>query len=65
MLTTLNTYTHLGVDDIKPEMIEEANGNARLAAEQFAKLCWDKFGNEFSSCNVANYKQNADNRRRQ
>ena len=30
-------------------------------AEQFAKLCWDKFGDKFSSCNVANYKQKADN----
>ena len=31
-------------------------------AEQFAKLCWDKFGDKFSSCNVANYRQDADNR---
>lgn len=26
-------------------------------AEQFAKKCWDKYGNKFSSCNIANYKQ--------
>lgn len=31
-------------------------------AEEFAKLCWDKFGNKFSSCNVANYKQDENNR---
>ena len=31
-------------------------------AEMFAKKCWDKYGMEFSSCNVANYKQNANNR---
>ena len=30
-------------------------------AKQFAKLCWDKFGDKFSSCNVANYKQGEDN----
>ena len=30
-------------------------------AEQFAKLCWDKYGDKFSSCNVANYKQDTDN----
>ena len=26
-------------------------------AEQFATHCWDKYGDQFSSCNVANYKQ--------
>ena len=26
-------------------------------AEQFAKKCWAKFGEKFSSCNIANYKQ--------
>jgi len=31
-------------------------------AEMFAKKCWDKYGMEFSSCNVANYKQDANNR---
>lgn len=31
-------------------------------AEMFAKKCWKKYGTEFSSCNVANYKQDADNR---
>lgn len=30
-------------------------------AEMFAKKCWEKYGEEFSSCNVANYKQDADN----
>lgn len=31
-------------------------------AKEFAELCWGRFGNEFSSCNVANYKQNEKNR---
>ena len=31
-------------------------------AEMFAKKCWVKYGDKFSSCNVANYKQGADNR---
>ena len=31
-------------------------------AQMFAEKCWNKYGNKFSSCNVANYKQNADNR---
>lgn len=26
-------------------------------AEEFAEKCWDKYGEQFSSCNVANYKQ--------
>ena len=26
-------------------------------AEEFAKTCWDKYAGRFSSCNVANYKQ--------
>ena len=26
-------------------------------AEQFAKKCWKKYGEKFSSCNIANYKQ--------
>ena len=30
-------------------------------AEQFAKKCWPKYGTSFSSCNVANYNQLADN----
>ncbi len=32
-------------------------------ARQFAEKCWQKYGHSFSSCNVANYKQNADNRK--
>ena len=27
-------------------------------AEEFAKTCWDKYAGKWSSCNVANYKQN-------
>lgn len=30
-------------------------------AELFAKYCWQKYGHIFSSCNVANYRQQADN----
>ena len=30
-------------------------------AGEFAKFCWDKFGDKFSSCNVANYKQGSNN----
>lgn len=33
-----------GLNNIKPEMIEEANGNARLAAEQFAKDSHSRLG---------------------
>lgn len=31
-------------------------------ARRFAEKCWAKYGTRFSSCNVANYKQSADNR---
>jgi len=31
-------------------------------AELFVKKCWRELGREFSSCNVANYRQHADNR---
>jgi hypothetical protein len=30
-------------------------------AKEFANRCWDKYADKFSSCNVANYKQNEDN----
>ena len=30
-------------------------------AKQFAEKCWDKYGDKFSSCNVANYKQGTNN----
>lgn len=29
-------------------------------AKEFAEKCWDDFGHDFSSCNVANYKQGHD-----
>lgn len=32
-------------------------------AELFAEKCWTRFGDQFSSCNRANYKQHADNSR--
>ncbi len=32
-------------------------------AELFYKNCWEKFGSEFSSCNVSNYLQGANNRK--
>jgi hypothetical protein len=31
-------------------------------AQLFAERSWGRFGRQFSSCNVANYRQNADNR---
>lgn len=30
-------------------------------AELFAEECWEQYGHSFSSCNVANYEQGADN----
>ena len=30
-------------------------------AELFVNKCWDKYGDKFSSCNVANYRQQASN----
>ena len=30
-------------------------------AELFTKYCWQKYGHSFSSCNIANYRQNANN----
>lgn len=37
-------YSFTGLNDIKPEMIEEATVNARLAAEKFAKDSRSKLG---------------------
>ena len=31
-------------------------------AKEFAAKCWDKYAGKFSSCNVANYKQDEDNK---
>lgn len=30
-------------------------------AQLFAKVCWEKYGHDFSSCNVANYQQGQSN----
>lgn len=38
------TFAFEGLNNIKPEMIEEANKNAREAAEQFAKDCDSRVG---------------------
>ncbi len=38
------TYSFKGLNEIKPEMIEEANLNARKAAEQFAKDSRSRLG---------------------
>lgn len=32
-------------------------------AELFVNYCWNKYGHEFSSCNIANYQQGSDNRK--
>ena len=37
-------FVYEGLNDIKPEMIEEANANARKAAEQFAKDSHSRLG---------------------
>lgn len=38
------------------------NMNELEIAEEFAEKCWEKYGEKFSSCNVANYKQGEDNK---
>ena len=38
------------------------NMNELQIAEEFANKCWAKYGDKFSSCNVANYKQGENNR---
>ena len=40
-----------------------AGYNELQIVEIFTKKCWEKYGDEFSSCNVANYKLGADNRK--
>ena len=37
------------------------NKNELEIAKEFAEKCWDKYGEMFSSCNKANYKQGANN----
>lgn len=51
-----NITTDINIDSILSNYTEIE------IAEKFAKKCWSKYGNQFSSCNVANYKQTADNR---
>lgn len=46
--------------DTKIESLLESKSELEIAKE-FVELCWDKFGNKFSSCNVANYRQGAKN----
>ena len=48
--------TDIAVGSVLSEMTELE------IAHEFAEKCWDKYGMKFSSCNVANYKQGADNR---
>ena len=38
------------------------NMNELEIAEEFSEKCWEKYGEKFSSCNVANYKQGEDNK---
>ena len=37
-------YEYLGLNDIKPQMVQEANLNAKNTAEQFAKACDSNLG---------------------
>ena len=46
--------------DIEIKSLLEGKNELEIAGE-FVKLCWDKFGDSFSSCNVANYKQGSSN----
>lgn len=32
-------------------------------AKEFAEKCWDKYADKFSSCNIANYKQDGNNQK--
>lgn len=60
--TMMKKYVH---DYISSEMTVESvleDYNELQIAEMFAKKCWAKYGDKFSSCNVANYKQGANNR---
>ncbi|MGN0228292.1 MAG: SIMPL domain-containing protein [Muribaculaceae bacterium] len=49
-IAILNDYSHqvkyeyLALNEIKPEMVEEANRNAKTTAEQFAKSCDSNLG---------------------
>ena len=56
------TYNFTGLNDIKPQMIEEANKAARAAGEQFAKDSDSRLGKikEASQClfSIENRDQN-------
>lgn len=58
----LNTYikTYLSPDLAATSLLSKKS-ELEIAGD-FVKLCWEKFGNRFSSCNVANYRQNIDNK---
>ena len=47
--------------DIQIKSLLESKNELEIAGE-FVKLCWEKFGDQFSSCNVANYKQGSQNK---
>ncbi len=53
----INTYIS---PNLQIKSLLEDKSELEVAGE-FVELCWDKFGDRFSSCNVANYKQNANN----
>lgn len=46
--------------DIEIKSLLEGKSELEVAGD-FVKLCWDKFGDSFSSCNLANYKQGTSN----
>ena len=57
----LRTYVKEYISpDIEIKSLLEGKNELEIAGE-FVKLCWDKFGDSFSSCNVANYKQGTSN----
>lgn len=53
----INSYVS---QNIQIKSLLETKTELEIAGD-FVRLCWDKFGDQFSSCNVANYKQGNQN----
>lgn len=56
---TLQNYIKTHISDHLTVKSLLTDKNELQIASDFVKYCWDKFGDKFSSCNVANYKQGA------